>query len=64
LAPRAVAAAAQAHHDTCDVLSTAGWRVLPVKAGDDLARIWAASGVGTSAASGRAGRLSAVGGLR
>jgi len=65
LAPRAASAAQQAHVDTCDVLSAGGWRVLPVKAGDDLARIWSASGVGLTAASGRAAaRLAAVGGDR
>jgi uncharacterized protein (DUF58 family) len=65
LAPRAAASAQQAHQDTCDVLAAGGWRVLPVKAGDDLARIWAASGVGlTAGGGGAAARLAAVGGDR
>jgi uncharacterized protein (DUF58 family) len=63
LAPRAAASAQRAHADTCDVLSAGGWRVLPVKAGDELARIWSASGVGAGATSERAAaRLASVGG--
>lgn len=60
LAPRAAAAAAQAHDDTCDVLGAAGWRVVPVHAGDSLAGLWPAAGAGLSAAAGReAARTSA-----
>ena len=63
LAPRAEAAARQAHTDACDVLAAGGWRVLPVVAGDDLGRIWSASGVGAIGSSARsASRLSTVAG--
>jgi uncharacterized protein (DUF58 family) len=63
LAPRAAAAAAQAHQDTCDILSAAGWRVLPVRAGASLAETWPASGAGRDAAAGRdASRLTVVSG--
>jgi uncharacterized protein (DUF58 family) len=61
LASRAATAARQAHDDTCDVLAASGWRVLPVRAGDNLTQIWSASGVGTAAGPSRAGaRLSTV----
>jgi uncharacterized protein (DUF58 family) len=63
LAPRAAAAARQNYDDTCDVLALGGWRVLPVVAGSNLARVWSASGVGLAAAAGRAAaRLEAVAG--
>jgi uncharacterized protein (DUF58 family) len=61
LASRAAAAAQQAHESTCDVLAAAGWRVLPVRAGDNVAQIWSASGIGTAAGPARASaRLSPV----
>jgi uncharacterized protein (DUF58 family) len=53
LAPRAAAAAQQAHENTCDVLSAAGWRVLPITAGASLAEVWPSAGTGLSAAIGR-----------
>ncbi len=59
LAPRAAAATAQAHADTCEVLAAAGWRVVPVRAGASLAELWPATGAGPAAAAGReAARLS------
>src|SRR4051812_862620 len=61
LASRAAAAAQEAHDTTCDILAAGGWRVLPVSAGDNLAQIWSASGVGTAAGPARGGgRLSTV----
>jgi uncharacterized protein (DUF58 family) len=53
LAPRAAAAAQEAHQATCDILAAAGWRVLPVTAGASLAELWPASGSGLAAAAGR-----------
>ena len=65
LAPRAATAARQAHDATCDVLAAGGWRVLPIAAGDNLARVWSASGVGLTAATGRAAaRLATISGAR
>jgi uncharacterized protein (DUF58 family) len=60
LAPRAAATAEQAHRDTCDILSAAGWRVLPVRAGDSLADLWPASSANLSAAGRDSVRLTAV----
>lgn len=60
LASRAAASAQEAHESTCDVLAAGGWRVLPVRAGDNVAQIWSASGVGTSAGPSRATRLTTV----
>jgi uncharacterized protein (DUF58 family) len=63
LAPRAAAAAVEAHTNTCDVLSAAGWRVIEVRAGATLAELWPAAGTGMSAAVGRESlRLAAVAG--
>jgi uncharacterized protein (DUF58 family) len=53
LAPRAVAAAQEAHRRTCEVLAAAGWRVLPARAGESLADLWPAAGSGATAAAGR-----------
>ena len=56
LGPRAAAAAEQAHADSCDVLTAAGWRVLPVQAGMSLADLWPAAGAGLTAAADREAR--------
>jgi uncharacterized protein (DUF58 family) len=53
LAPRAAAAAQEAHERTCDVLAAAGWRVLRVQAGASLAQLWPTAGAGLAAAIGR-----------
>jgi uncharacterized protein (DUF58 family) len=61
LAPRAAAAAQQAHQDTCDILSAAGWRVVPIPAGASLPEVWPAAGSGLAAVIGRdAVRLTTV----
>lgn len=61
LAPRAAEAAEQAHRQTCQVLTAAGWRVLPVRAGASLADLWPAAGAGVTAAAGRDTALVAAG---
>jgi uncharacterized protein (DUF58 family) len=53
LAPRAAEAAQRAHEETCDVLSAAGWRVIPVRAGASLTELWPAAGAGLAATVGR-----------
>ena len=61
LSPRGAEAARQAHQDSCDVLSAAGWRVLPAQRGTSLPELWSSAGAGLDAAIGRqAVRLAAV----
>ena len=63
LAPRAAEAADRAHRETCDILSAAGWRVVTVRAGDNLATLWPAAGSNLAAAVDRdASRLTVVDG--
>jgi uncharacterized protein (DUF58 family) len=53
LSPRAAEAAHQSFLASCDVLAASGWRVLPVRRGDNLADIWYDAGSGLEAAAGR-----------
>jgi hypothetical protein len=53
LAPRAQAAAAATFASNRDVLAAAGWRVLPVRRGDDLADLWRDTGAGLASATAR-----------
>ena len=63
LAPRAAEAATAAHESTCDILSAAGWRVVPVRAGASLAELWPSAGTSIIAKSGgAAARLTVVAG--
>jgi len=61
LAPRAAQAAQEAHHQTCEVLAAAGWRVLPVQAGASIADLWPSAGTGARAAVGRGHALAVAG---
>jgi uncharacterized protein (DUF58 family) len=55
LSTRAAAAATQTFQDNCEVLRAAGWRVLGVTRGTDLATIWPHAGAGMAAATAREG---------
>jgi len=60
LSPRAAAAAEEEFTKTCDVLSGAGWRVLPAQRGTTLAELWPSAAAGLDAATSRHAALISV----
>jgi uncharacterized protein (DUF58 family) len=53
LAPRAAEAVRRSYEQTCEVLSTSGWRVMPITASTRLADIWPTAGATQAAEIGR-----------